>query len=332
MSYYQRRFHRNTLACFTVILLCLLGLFRAADLALRSDTRAQRGTTQVLKDAHDVIFRKPGFFWDGKIYVWGARLTTSYFDEALIFLDFWILGQFQLIKGRVVFHDPGVADNLLKLDALRSTRFSCIHPGSRVIAPCDFFPNANVDEQSGTSYYRVRCNLTGDAKWDLKQTVNLRILVSSEAQSWLNTSEPVVEFHIRRLNDAVGFVGPENPLPTPFFEHQPVDLILCVGGISETGMPFLPEFIQHHLRVGVDKFVVGLHGAQDSSLYRNTQELLWPLIEAGVIYLYPTETPPDFAAFDRDAMKTLFYEGCLFHAKGQAEFVANCAMIPRRCS
>ena len=270
------------------------------------------------------------YFDQSPILIWGARLTTSYEDPSALFFDFWINSQQYLHPNWIVFKAKSNLNktNFLEDDLIVNLTFSLVwkkKPQER-ITNCTVQPKHNIDTVAREALHRFRCNLSvshSAANVSEEESLEFRLLSLDGKEA--------VDFVIRRDSDAVGVGGSLNALPShPFFRRRKIKFTLCVGGISVEAIPFLLEFLRHHIRIGVDYFILSLHGSTRSprkadvfTLYSKVELLLWPFIEAGVVSLTMMQLPSFATRVHRDILKLVFYEQCLFQAKGQSEYVAN---------
>jgi hypothetical protein len=274
-----------------------------------------------------LLFTTPGSFYNNSFFIWGARITTTFDNPDEMFLDFWIQGIFHVKKKWVKF-TPNHVVNVMEDAALLKLRFPFVviqeNKEKNVLSrTCQFFPNQNIDDHAKFAHSRFRCDLS-DYSLYLRSVEVVKVKIKDE-----HTLEDVVEFAIPRSSDSVGNGGPENSTPIPFYQWKPYNLTLCSGGISTLGVKHVAEWIQHHIRVGVDHFVLGLHGSRyDWAVYEDLKILLQPLIEAGVVSIHRMHVPWNIIGhIDRDSLKMMFYEACLYHSKGVSEYVAICKCL-----
>ena len=108
----------------------------------------------------------------------------------------------------------------------------------------------------------------------------------------------------------------------------PLGVILCVAGIHKNAMRVLPEFIQHHVNVGVPQIVLGIANQDDLSYFKRQ---LQHFVDRGVVVLgvhgtiaEPTGGNNNYTRIidDYEILKLQFYNTCLYHAKGMTEYLA----------
>lgn len=264
--------------------------------------------------SNKILFTKPGLYFSNKLFLWGARITSSY-EHDQIFLDFFAQSthNLELIKHT---YNPPLNMTLISLKDTFSFKLWCVVEKS--VSKCRSEPISNLDENARYSHYRFRCSLPRFYK---------KNNVSHLAVEVRSRNDGSVIFNINRHTDSVGIMGPENELKLDFRDQKLVDITLCIGGISAIGVRYLPEFIQHHIRMGVDRFIIGIHNSRFlldlNETYAGVRNVTLPLIDAGIVFLLPMETPLEIYDIERDILKMLFYDACLFHAKGSSKYVAN---------
>ena len=311
---------KRDLFIFFWILLLTIALFSAHNF-LQTDpasplspSKSSSATTKLENLLRRTVFSGPGLYFQDKLFIWGARVTHSLDDEKIYF-DMFVFGTryIHLIQSK---YQPPLNQVLLEEARIITFKLECI--SNYLITPCHIFRNNNVDPNSAFYVLRFRCLLLNQ---NLTNNLNH---VEVEIQSRVHGS---VYFNIPKNTDFVGLAGPENELATNFREQKPVDLTLCVGGISEIGVDFLAEFLQHHIRMGVDRFIIGIHSnpfvRNLPETYEKVRNLTLPLIKNGVVLLFPMIIPEEILQISRDILKMLFYEACLFHSKGTSIYIAN---------
>ena len=264
--------------------------------------------------SNKILFTKPGLYFSNKLFIWGARITSSY-EHDQIFLDFFAQSthNLELIKHT---YNPPLNMTLISLKDTFSFKLWCVVEKS--VSKCRSEPISNLDENARYSHYRFRCSLPRFYK---------KNNVSHLAVEVRSRNDGSVIFNINRHTDSVGIMGPENELKLDFRDQKLVDITLCIGGISAIGVRYLPEFIQHHIRMGVDRFIIGIHSnpfvRNLPETYEKVRNLTLPLIKNGVVLLFPMIIPEEILQISRDILKMLFYEACLFHSKGTSIYIAN---------
>jgi hypothetical protein len=100
-------------------------------------------------------------------------------------------------------------------------------------------------------------------------------------------------------------------------DHSPLGASVCLCIYGKIGQKHLLRFVQHHTNIGFEQVIVGV---QDSKvLLEAVRSTLSRFIEDGTVLL-------SFIRFDEmgcksDVANTLFYQTCLYHAKGVSEYV-----------
>jgi hypothetical protein len=111
--------------------------------------------------------------------------------------------------------------------------------------------------------------------------------------------------------------------------QQRHNITLCIHG-KYNGLMYLNEYIRyHHDIIGIDHLHLGLDteldGAEDSRVMQVARNLLRREIDAGTISVSTLwdEKRLGVKCEDADLHKAIFYQTCLWRAKGSSEFVAT---------
>ena len=282
-------------------------------------------------------FTEPRFVLKERLFVWGARLTHQRNDhesgmkaQSEIYFDMFLLSGLAIPKFARFNSSFSNASRLLDdadLESALSVSITSINSLSCNV-PCSLHLPQNVDSNAARDHRMIRCFLptTVTPFLALSKSSWNKLHVSYKAhpdenESWQFNDRLI--FNLDSESGAVGLAGPLHEPGFPAFHEQPTSrMTLCVGGVDVNGIQFLPEFIQYHLRIGVDRFVIGLHREKKKSdplvkaEVAAIRSLLGALIESGHIVLQPMPVSTlQFASIERDTIKVLFYDTCLFHAK-----------------
>jgi len=267
----------------------------------------------------------PGLVMDGRVYMLGARLTP---EPPLAFVDCFFLSNrlfttpawYYLRSNRSEFDDadPRVAyarkHRLMDWSQLVASRISLQVAAPFALATeCEHVREVSRDENTLSVIHTVRCPIPlFDFAAHANVTARVRI---GHREDYLSP------FVIPTWSLAVGMGGPRNEGPVGFTQRRDV-VQLCVAGLDALGEQFITDFVRHHLLVGVSSFVIGVHAAEDSNVYAMYRDRLSFLIAQGVVSLMSVHLPGVKHLSDRDEMKMLFYQACLFHGKAVAPYTA----------
>ena len=276
----------------------------------------------------------PGRFMKNKLHFLGVRLTTSYdkFDESV---SFDMFGH-AVGKGAANAHY-----DISKLDtqgafpydeAKKHPLFCRLHEGNTENVtfsfarnvPMKYIPHVSRDPNPQNAHLLWRCDLSPYiSKTHLRQQSHVRVSVFTQKNRYhQNASIPLLTVDVPIDTATVGHAGPlvKSSKEPSFIEkvaHSgPIGVMLCVTGLNRNAMWFLPEFIQHHLNVGVDHIFLGV-ATKDVLSY--LQEKLAYYIEQGVVVL----GCEDEVMEDSEIRKMRLYNQCLYHAKGISEYLVN---------
>jgi Glycosyltransferase family 92 len=280
---------------------------------------------------HNDIGKLPGCFMQNKLHILGARLTTSYdkFDESVFFDMF----------GHAV--GEGAASDISKVDPkegftykkakqqpfycrlheenAESVTFSMPHN-----VPMDYIPSATHDINTVNTHLIWRCNLSPYiSKTHIRKLTHVRVSVYTQKNEFHNNATlPILTIDVPAETATVGYAGPivKSKRAPSFIEKiaqaGPIGVMLCAAGVRKNAMWYLPEWIQHHLNVGVDHIFIGV---DTIDLLPYMAEKLAYYIEQGTVVL----GCEDEVMEDSEIRKIRFYNQCLYHAKGMSEYLVN---------
>ncbi len=109
-----------------------------------------------------------------------------------------------------------------------------------------------------------------------------------------------------------------------YLHRTPVPVGLCVASHGLKPLPYLRQFVQHHLNVGFTSIFIGVKGSETSYELNQTLKLLRRYIEEGFVEVAPYDTPFTCNQVHGTQMEQMqFYQPCLYHYKGLAKYVAT---------
>jgi hypothetical protein len=293
----------------------------------------------VAKKATDVpVDRLPGAFANNQIYLQGARVSTTYDNDDVHVDLFGFAGDWltrarwkepECKKDRDPYNDTlmtyGEMQHSVTLFLDRIVYSVDREPSSDSI-PMTFIPirsrDSNLEETNpiwrvNVTDYVQKSNLISQVSQDPKASLTFSLWMKYHSQAPVQIATLGIP-----LNTAVeGMGGPQirGQGDSLSYFHQPqVPVSLCVATYRSKVIKFLPEFVQHHLNVGVGQIVIGVHGERYSSEMKVVQKLLASFIHDGSVVLAHYGLPqfgcnPDF-------MKMQFYNTCLYHNKGISKY------------
>ena len=274
--------------------------------------------------------RIPGTFWNDRLHILGVRLTTSYEakDESVSFDVFaHAVGE----GSNSIFDLASQKQHSVELNYKEASQqpLYCEVPVATTTDSTDtankrikmkYLPSVSIDSNTEHVHLIWRCDLSNYVtKTDMLQHHHIRVNVyTSEDQI-----ESIMTVDVPVDTASIGYAGPMiKSSKEPSFVQQvvnngPLDVVLCVGGITTDQLKYIPEFVQHHLNVGVGQIVLGME-TLDESLLAKLQSLLSFYMDKGLVVIAASSAVTDSSHI----RKLRFYNQCLFHAKGMAEFVA----------
>jgi len=267
----------------------------------------------------------PGLVMNGRVYMLGARLTP---EPPRAFVDLFFLSNklfttpswYYLFSNRSAFddEDPHVAHarkhRLMDWKQLVKSRISLQVAAPLALATeCEHVREVSRDENTLSVIHTVRCPITL-FDFSVHDNVTARVRIG-------HLEDYLLPFVIPTRSLAVGMGGPRNEGPVGFMQRRDV-VQLCVAGLDALGEQFIADFVRHHLLVGISSFVLGVHAPEDSNVFAMYRHRLAFLINQGVVSLMSVHLPGVKHLNDRDEMKMLFYQACLFHGKAVAPYTA----------
>ncbi|CAB9507531.1 expressed unknown protein [Seminavis robusta] len=299
--------------------------------------------------------RVPGAFMNNKLYILGLRLTTSYqrSDES-VHVDMFghavgigsNAGSFDLHKieplpNQLSFQDATKEELYCKVwgeDHYHSTLTGHHNNGTADVAGktsdlirMSYIPNNSLDKNTKRTHLIWRCNVSPfltKSQLLTRSSVRVSVYTNPNNPHYPGHDRPILTVDVPTSTASVGHAG-----PTLFFQGKqqqqrhsfleqvaqkgPFGVVLCVAGIDLKALPFLPEFVQHHINVGVDHMVLGVDNPSDIAMIHD--KLSYFVEDLGVVVL-GTES---HVVENREVRKLRFYNQCLFHAKGMSEYVVN---------
>jgi hypothetical protein len=301
------------------------------------------GLETVTKKATDVrIDRLPGAFANNQIYLQGARVSTTY-DNHDVHVDLFGFAGDWLTRSRwggpksqpecKKVHDPSDGTPMTYGDMQNNVTFfldrivySADREPSSDKIPMSFIPirsrDSNLKETNpiwrvNVTDYVQKSNLLSEVSQNPKASLKFCLWMKYHSQAPVQIATLGIP-----LNTAVeGMGGPQirGKGGSLSYIHQPqVPVGLCVATYGSKVLKYLPEFVQHHLNVGVGQIVIGVHGERYSSEIEAVQKLLAFFIHDGSVVLAHYGLP-QFGC-DADFMKMQFYNTCLYHNKGISKY------------
>jgi hypothetical protein len=216
------------------------------------------------------------------------------------------------------------------------------HPSSMLVVPAEMLHIDNLDRIAGDTTHIWQCDLSQIWTRELllqKPLLEFEFILNIDTIMAQNPSlldnvfnitniimNPIIEtFTISTHTGSVGWGGPQNELSTSIFApKQPLNLMLCVGGIDRGGEILLLPFINYHINLGVDLIVIGIHESPSSKYFLKLRTLVLPFIELGYVQLADSFIDKELEIYgERDAIKMQFYNSCLYYGKTRARYVAT---------
>ena len=140
------------------------------------------------------------------------------------------------------------------------------------------------------------------------------------------THHPVTQIDIPLHTGVVGYGGPhirhsEHGYFSPHQQENPMNIGLCLTMYGKSSIRYAPEFVQHHMNVGISHIVIGMEANMDSEEFNLAEQLLRPYIDTGFVVLQATGLN-DYFTCDSEVPRLHFYNQCLYYFKGLSEYSA----------
>ncbi|CAB9525989.1 expressed unknown protein [Seminavis robusta] len=277
----------------------------------------------------------PGRFMQNKMHILGTRLTTSYdkFDESVSFDMFGHAMGGGASEGFYNIAKLSTNGAFTFREASQQKFYCHLHePGQQhparpkpTVMDMEYMPtHHSIDRNTWNSHLIWRCNISPYlSKSQLLERTHVRVSVFPQMNKHHpNATIPLFTVDVPIETGSVGYGGPliKSPNTGSFVEtiarDGPIGVILCVAGVKESALWMLPEWIQHHLNIGVDHIFMGADTPEEMRLL---QQNLAYYIDRGVLVLGGEDTVMP----EREIRKMRFYDQCLYHAKGMSEYVVN---------
>lgn len=293
----------------------------------------------------------PGEFFQSRLYLMGARLTTSYErdDSSVMITVFGIPGRSRLPRDGTFHCDSDLDRSLwthgnvsrklqlfLQLECQFGTSFQpCAKPILMTRIETMSW-DINVDEltliwQANITHLitREELNLSQEVMED-GATIRAHFWVVEKRKQVTEKKQTIplqslMNVDIPLSTGSVGNIGPHSyyhqGATSSHFDLPPVGAALCVATFGESIQPYIAEFVQHHKNVGFERIVLGVLDDDQSNFSNNSslRSLLHPFILDGTVLLSRASAPG--MQCDTELLKVVFYNACLYHSKGNVEYV-----------
>ena len=239
----------------------------------------------------------PGPFYYNKLFLLGARLTTSYEEhnqnvhvDVFGFPGDWFIRprrnervskapscehtnnttKWSLYTYAQLMTDH-VADLYCQVECsgTKNIMHDCGEPIRMQLIPL----NSGDPNQDETTFI-WRCNVTRHlAKKDLVQeaaaskhshaAIRVQLYVKEKNDS-IDTMQDVTQIDIPLHTGVAGFAGPQirssqqNYFSPPPQQGRPLQVGLCMSMYGRKALQYLPDFVQHHKNVGIDQIMIGV--------------------------------------------------------------------------
>lgn len=289
----------------------------------------------------------PGAFANNRLYLQGARLTTSYDATTDVHVDlFGFAGDFlqpMYFIGKMITPCPkesfGLNETLLHFDDIQENvtlycQLDCSWDRSHAseAITMTMVPTVSGDPNQARTSIIWRCNVTDymDKHELMKNVQHLDIVPAVRVHFFMRyQQEPLIEvttIDIPLDTGVAGLGGPQirsnSTQAKSYFLQRPVPVGLCVSTYGDAVLDYVEEFVQHHLNVGFGSIVVGILGTKDSDRLRKAQQILHKYIENGVVVLAYNGLPGHWDC-NIQVEKLQFYQSCLYYHKGITKYSAT---------
>jgi hypothetical protein len=299
----------------------------------------------------------PGLFWDNRLLLLGARLTTSYeVDDHRVQVtvfgmpgDFW----YREKNGEVRCQSNawyGKEHNVWSYPNTKSKARLYVSVNDRTKKPIymEHIPTVSADGNQNNVTHIWSADLAPFlSKEDLRQRIlqqddgatAIRLYfwaaaaaAKKEGNQTQSRRSPLMSVDIPLSTGVVGNAGPQTVQPSSsslmIQEEQEqedpsppnMEAALCVAIYGDDALRVLPEFILHHSNIGFGQVIVGIvDGLMGSVQMAKAHDALADFVDEGRVTLAAFGLPD--LDCEVNVRKIHFYNSCLYHSKGLAKYV-----------
>jgi len=251
-----------------------------------------------------------GTVFSGRVYQFGLRITIELTQR--VYLDYFVIPRSMFVPGyknrtRMTMVGGNFTEGLVA-----KVNFSAVVQGRRFAL--ELLPQKNKDINS---IHRV-----DTYRGELAHVSPLRSLAAlgDTLDVTLRFGDDALRYAVPVANLTLGFSGLARFAAAARVTNRS-SVTLCVGSVMSNGGAHLLDHVRHHMRVGVDHFMFGIHESEDSPEVDVLKGKLAKVLANGTVVLW--FAPLDKLQFrESDDMKMIFYQTCLFHAKTVSVHVA----------
>jgi hypothetical protein len=127
---------------------------------------------------------------------------------------------------------------------------------------------------------------------------------------------------IRPKNDKMGYFGASH-LQSSSSSSSSIRVGMCVSLFQSRPAIYLPEFLVHHINIGIDQFLIGIAVELDSTEMAIVEDIIRPYMEKGFVVLQAFGLTDYFPGCSTDQIKLQFYHQCLYYFKGLTKYVVS---------
>jgi Glycosyltransferase family 92 len=127
---------------------------------------------------------------------------------------------------------------------------------------------------------------------------------------------------IRPNNDKGGYFT-QSSLQSSSLSSKSIRVGMCVSLFESHPAIYLPEFLQHHINIGIDQFLIGIAVNLNSTDMGFVEDIVRPYMEKGFVVMQAFGLTDYFPGCSTDQVKLQFYHHCLYHFKGLTKYVVT---------
>jgi Glycosyltransferase family 92 len=205
--------------------------------------------------------------------------------------------------------------------------------------PMTFIPLQSYDRNQNRHSLIWRCNVTNHltksfllqhaAETSSSQSIRVTLYLKDKVlprRKSLNI-QPFTQIDIPLHTAVAGYGGPQiRHAQKGYFSHRQqkssIHVGMCVSIYDPRPAIYIPEFLQHHINVGIEHFMIGMDANLKSSELLLVEKVIRPYIDEGRVVLQAFGLR-DYFTCDTDVSKLQFYHQCLYYFKGLTDYIVT---------
>jgi hypothetical protein len=204
--------------------------------------------------------------------------------------------------------------------------------------PMMFIPLQSHDKNQNRHSLIWRCNVTKHLSKTFllqhamatssSQSIRVALYINDRARKRKSLNiQLMTQIDIPLYTAVAGNAGPQiRPAGMGYFsprqQNSSIQVGMCVSIYDHRPAIFIPEFLQHHLNVGIEQFMIGMDTNLNSGELSLIENVVRPYIDEGLVVLQAFGLK-DYFKCDTDVSKLQFYHQCLYYFKGLTDYIVT---------